>query len=439
MDMEKKLVSKPKKGVIICRVSSAEQARKGTSLESQKTWGINKAIELNVEIIKIIKEDISGVRFAKDNYEYILNLVEVHNITHVFVHSFDRLSRSLPHGVMLIQSLWDSSIQIVTSTFMPHSDNSNDRFQVWLSLLFAEMEHGSIYERTRRGITTKLKSGIYPLPWLPFGYERIDLKISLKSEYRLVIKFIFEIFIEVECYNETAKRVNEKYGQKMGFVLKGRDIRKIVQDKIYLGYLSWGGLVFGEGDENESRKELKAIDEKTFATAQVAVKQISHRYSRTGSSPVEKLVEEYGIEATVNACNLKMPCPKCGLIEMQKNGKENTGDMVQLKYICKKCNHHFRFPSGGQLKRIENLISAPCRNCGLKDHFVLEKNQDSFWKLICKKCSHVINLYEYLDRTHGESRDDNEKKDVSKRLENKKKQEGSRNFVNLDSFEVLSE
>ena len=94
--MDKEMARRPKKGIVICRVSTAEQAKKGTSLESQETWGRNKAIELNVEIIKIIKKDISGVRFAKDNYERILELIKVHNITHVFVHSFDRLSRSLP-------------------------------------------------------------------------------------------------------------------------------------------------------------------------------------------------------------------------------------------------------------------------------------------------------------------------------------------------------
>ena len=434
--MEKKLASKPKKGIIICRVSSAEQARKGTSLESQETGGRNKAIELNVEVIKIIKEDISGVKFAKDNYEHILNLVEVHNITHVFVHSFDRLSRSLPYGVMLVQSLWDRGVKIVTSTFTANSDRSNDRLQVWLSLLFAEMEHGAIHERTKRGMVTKLASGIYPLPWLPFGYERIDLKIQLKSEYKPVIKFIFEIFIQVKCYNDTARRVSNEYGRKMDFILKGRDIRKIVQDKIYLGYLNWGGMLFGEGDENKAREDLKAIDKKTFSMAQVVVDQIGHRYSRAGGSPIEKLVDEYGTEATVDACNLNISCPKCGSVETQKNGKENVGEHIQLKYICVKCGHHFRFPSGRQRKKIEKTISFPCRNCGLKDHFVLERYQGSFWKLICKKCGHVITLFEYVDRSRAESRDDNEKKAVSKRLEIKKKEERGRNFVNLDSFGV---
>ena len=175
-------------------------------------------------------------------------------------------------------------------------------------------------------------------------------------------------------------------------------------------------MLFGEGDENRSRKELKVVDEKTFAMAQVVAERISRRYSRAGTSPVEKLADEYGIEAMMSAFNLKMPCPMCGSVEMQKNGKEVTGGLVQLKYICKKCNHHFRFPSGRQLKRIEDLISAPCRNCGSKDRFVLEKDQDSFWKLICKKCGHVIILFEYVDSLRVESRDDKEKKAESRKL-----------------------
>lgn len=48
----------------------------------------------------------------------------------------------------------------------------------------------------------------------------------------------------------------------------------------------------------------------------------------------------------------------------------------------------------------------------------------------------MIPLYEYVDRPRVESRDDNEKKAESRRLKNKKKQEKSGNFVNLDSFGV---
>ena len=197
-------------------------------------------------------------------------------------------------------------------------------------------------------------------------------------------------------------------------------------------------MLFGEGDENRSRKELEAIDEKTFSMAQVVVEKIGRRYSRAGSSPVEKLVEEYGIEASVDACNLKISCPNCGSVETQKNGKERLRDILQLKYICVKCSHHFRFPSGRQLKKIQKLISFPCRNCGSRDWFVLEKDRSSFWRLICKKCHHMIPLHEYVDKHRVESRDNNEKKAESKRLKNKKKQEKSGNFVNLDSFGVLS-
>jgi len=408
--MEEKSTGKPKKGIIICRVSTTEQAKRGTSLESQEVWAKGKATELNVEIIKTIREDISGKKFPKENYEFIVKLVEARGITHVFVYSFDRLSRSFSYGVMLVQLLWDRSVKIVTSTFMPNSNKSNERLQVWLSLLFAEMEHGGIHERTRRGITTKLKSGIYPLPWLPFGYERIDLKISLKSEYKPVIRFIFEVFIEVKCYNETAKRVNEKYGKEMVFELKGRDISKIIGDKIYLGYLRWGGMLFGEGDENRSRKELKAVNEETFEKARVVAKQISHRYSRACSSPVEKLTEDYGMEPVIEVLNLKTPCLKCGSVETQKNGKERTtGGLIQLKYICKKCGHQFRSSTTKQVKKIRELTSSRCRNCNSAT-LIVEENGSGFWRVVCKKCGYTIPLWEYCDRHHKEESHQNPRK-----------------------------
>ena len=122
----------------------------------------------------------------------------------------------------------------------------------------------------------------------------------------------------------------------MDFELTSIKVKKIVQDKTYLGYLRWNGLLFGKGDENKAREDLKVIDKKIFDKAQIVARKISKQYSKN-THIIEKLIEEYGIENAIDVLNLKVACPKCSSYNLQRNGKEGS----QLKYKCKNCNFCF--------------------------------------------------------------------------------------------------
>jgi len=243
-----------KMGLIICRVSTEEQANRGASLESQENWAISEAGMMKVEVAERISEQISGRTFPSENETRILDIVEKKGITHLFVYSFDRLSRNFPRGVTLVDKLWSKGVVIVTNGFTPDPSRKEDRFRVWLDLLFAEMELDGIHERTAEGMITKLKKGEYCFPYIPFGCEKIDLRLKVKPDYREVISFVFTAFIRVRSYAGTARMVNEQYGRKMGFKLKPRDITVIVGNKVYLGFLSWNGEIFGKGDEKHTAR-----------------------------------------------------------------------------------------------------------------------------------------------------------------------------------------
>lgn len=396
--MKKK--DKSKNTLAIVRVSSNEQARTGTSIESQLEW--NKKIEedMDLNVALRITDVISGKTFPIKHFDTILKTADKIGIDYITVYDIDRYARNYVYGGYLLQKLHEKrSIEIVTHYRIYDLNNQEDKFWVGFLLLLAERNQGDRLEKTVRGIVTRLKKGEWVLR-PPFGYEIIDdnRKLQLKHGYGETIQFIFRTFLQVRKYRETARIVNRKYGKKMDFELTGDNVGKIVQNKTYLGYLKWGEEIFGEGDENKPRDELKAIDKETFEKAQVVAKQIRAQYSRYSGSPVKKLVEEYGAEPVVEGLNWKPPCPKCDSYDVQKNGE---GGMIkglsQLKYICKRCKHQFRFPARKQLKRIEKLISFPCRNCGSKDRFVLEKTP-TFWKLRCSNCGCEIFLHEYCDQ-----------------------------------------
>jgi len=222
---------KEKRALAVVRVSSDEQARKGASLESQTKWVEKMGREMNLQVVKVIKEVVSGEVFPKKHFNEILEIVNKENITHLLVYALDRFARNLPYGTFLLQRLCEeNSVILVTSTGVFDLNNRNHRWQVWFSLLMAEMEQGSRQERTFRGMVTKLQNGEWPLS-PPFGYEKIDNQLRLMPEYKPVIHFIFDIFIQIKNYAETARIVNEKFGREMDFELTSNKIKKIVQEK----------------------------------------------------------------------------------------------------------------------------------------------------------------------------------------------------------------
>lgn len=386
------------RALAIIRVSSDEQARKRMSLESQEEWIGGIEAERDAKVVGVIRKVISGEIFPVKYFNKILKIADEKKINCIAIYAIDRFARNYPYGSMLLQKLHEKrNLRIITSLRTYDLNNREDRFWVGLLLVLAEKEQGDRLERTFRGMVTRLKRGEWPLS-PPFGYEKVDYELRLLPGYKEIIRFIFHTFIRVKNYAETARMANDKYGKEKGFELTGTKIKKIVQDKTYLGYLRWNGLVFGEGEENKPRKELKAIDKKTFDKVQAVARRISRRYSRGNNGTIEKLIEKYGAESVIKILNLKPPCPKCNSYNLQRNGSEEKNGLFKLKYNCKDCGHQFRFPNEKQRKKIENSVSFPCRKCGSTDQFILEKDESSFWKLTCKKCGDAIFLQEYCDR-----------------------------------------
>jgi DNA invertase Pin-like site-specific DNA recombinase/DNA-directed RNA polymerase subunit RPC12/RpoP len=379
------------RGLIICRVSTAEQ-KHGTSLESQEAGCRLIAQEMNVEIIDTISEDMSGIIFPKEYCDKILKFVETEKITHVFVHSIDRLSRSVPYGSILIEKLWEKNVKIVTRAFTPDKTKHNEKMQVWITLLFSEMEYGGIHERTKRGMHHILKCGKWPLS-PPFGYENIDCKLIIIDGYKKIIEFIFNTFISIKCYAKTARLTNLKFEKILCKELSGSDIKNIVKNKVYTGFLEWGGNIFGENGSEKPDENLKIINQEIFKKAQSIIKSIEIKH---GASSVEAenfidLIKEYSYDQISNVAeNLSVICPKCKSVKLQKNGGDiQNGGWIQ-KYICLSCKHQFRFPSVKQLKNIKSLNPLRCMKCGSCDDFKVENSQlYDYYKLACNKCGYI--------------------------------------------------
>ena len=417
-EMPKKPKSKSRKAILILRVSTAEQARKGTSLESQEIWGKKISSDENIPIIETIRSNMSGFIFPKRYYKKILKIVKDENVTHIFVYSLDRFSRNLPWGSKLVEDLWEKGVQIVTKTLVPDLDNPNDRAQVWLLMFLAEINYSDIHEKTSRGIITKLSKGEYFYDKIPFGYYRVDLEIFLDPVYKPIIIFLFNTFIQKRSYAESARLVNDKYGKIIGHELKARHIKKIISDKIYIGYFSWNGITIGkDGDAGKPRQELIAIDIDTFEKAQHIAQKIGSRYTRNNISymkPLSQWRDEYGPVFLLDNCeNLIVSCPKCGSIDLISNGKEIINGTLIFRFRCRKDNHKFRFPAGNQLKHFRSVHPLRCMNCGVPDHFEITRSQlTEYYTAICTECGYkvLVEKNNYFNQIDSDPKKNKERK-----------------------------
>ncbi|MCK4827838.1 recombinase family protein, partial [bacterium] len=323
----------------------------------------------------------------------------------------DRWARNVTSGIMLLDELNEKrKIKIISTEGEYEYSNPNDCFIVRFFLLLAEQEQGQKMDRVFLKISKMMLSGEYPRKSVPLGYKRAkNNKLMPEVWCKKVINDIYDTFISIKNYSKTARDINKKYPKIFAGKLTGYRVEWIIRSKIYIGYLHWGGEFFGEGENNRPRKSLKVISKNKFDTAQHIADQIRRQYGRDTCSVIEDLVDKYGLEPVLDVMDLKAACPNCGWILKEKNGKEKTKDLFQRKYICKNCRTEFRFPLVRQIKKIEKLVSMPCRKCNAKANFTLLSDDSDFWQLKCDNCNHVILLHEFLGKSDSKN-SSNEKK-----------------------------
>lgn len=152
-----------KKAAIYCRVSTEDQEREGTSLDSQREACLKKAVELGCEVPEnfVVIETYSGLSLDRPKLEELRQWVRDKEIDAIVAYTLDRLSRDPVHLVILQQELEKAEVelQLVTETL----DSSDlGKLITYIKGYAAKLEAEKIKERTMRGIRQRVKSGRLP-------------------------------------------------------------------------------------------------------------------------------------------------------------------------------------------------------------------------------------------------------------------------------------
>ncbi len=187
---------------IYCRVSTEDQEREGTSLDTQRQACLKYCQEKGYLAIHQFTETASGLTLDRPKLHELRRLVRVGEIKHIVIYCLDRISRDPTHGVILTQELekYGVSLEAVTEDI----DNSDlGKLISYIRGYAAKLESEKIKERTTRGIRARVIDKRLPVTYRqPYGYswDKENNRLIPNSDYNTA-RLIIDLSINGKSYD----------------------------------------------------------------------------------------------------------------------------------------------------------------------------------------------------------------------------------------------
>jgi site-specific DNA recombinase len=174
-----------KTAAIYCRVSTEDQEREGTSLQTQQEASLKYCQDKGYELAYSFSEAHSGLVLDKPKLNELRELVRASDIDVIVVYCLDRLSRDPTHGVILTQEFEKHNVTLEAVT--EDVDNSElGKLISYIRGFASKLEAEKIKERTVRGMRARAREGRMSGGFhITYGYDYIP--VSQKNGGRRVI------------------------------------------------------------------------------------------------------------------------------------------------------------------------------------------------------------------------------------------------------------
>ncbi len=193
------------KAAVYCRVSTEDQEREGTSLQSQREACLKKAQELGYEVPEEFTaiETYSGLSLDRPKLNEVRQWVRDKEVDVVIAYTLDRLSRDPVHFIILQEELERSGVEL---TLVTETVDSSDigKLIAHIKGFAAKLEAEKIKERTMRGKRERVKSGRLPGGRFTklYGYDYVKgkgpgegIRYTNENESK-VVKEIYRLYTE---------------------------------------------------------------------------------------------------------------------------------------------------------------------------------------------------------------------------------------------------
>jgi DNA invertase Pin-like site-specific DNA recombinase len=287
---------------IYTRVSTLNQAEKGTSLESQLELGIKKAKQLKFNHFvwneggkSSHHEDIQG----RPELYKLVQAIKAGEVKHLWVYDQSRLSRNDQLASILRYEFNESGVTLYTKDGQFDFTSPSDRFMKQLLDAVAQYENEMRAERTRIGKLVRVKSGFYHGGPTPYGYQISQGKLAENEEESKWVKFIFN---EVHKGSSIAKvkkalDTNGVLARRGGLWSLG-SLEALLRNTHYIGHYTYTDSLSGESIDVSCPK---FIDETVW-----------HSIARTRNRNVSRSAQKNATTKHFYLLRDLMVCGHCG-------------------------------------------------------------------------------------------------------------------------------
>lgn len=233
-----------KKACVYTRVSTAEQATEGYSIEEQERM-CKAAIESKgwQYVTTYSDPGISGRTMERHGLQNMLTAIRNNEIEAVVIYKLDRLSRKQRDTMTIIEDIFlKNDIALVSLNETLDTTTPWGRAMIGILSSFNQMESENIQMRTEMGRKAKATNGGYAGGKPPIGYKAVDGELVIVPEEAEIVRLVFKLRAEGITLKGIAQELNDRgYRTKKGGEFLHSAIQTILaNEETYRGHYRYG-------------------------------------------------------------------------------------------------------------------------------------------------------------------------------------------------------
>ena len=319
-----------KKAVIMCRVSSEEQA-KGYSLDVQLEQLTKYCDRNSISIVKQYREDHSAKNFNRPEFQNFLKFIKKNKgeVDLLLITSWDRFSRNLTDSLLMLRTLEKHGVKVQAIEQPIDMSIPENKAMLAIYLAIPEIDNDRRSIKIKGGIRGSLKAGRW-CRQAPIGYKNTRDKqnkpIIIPDHRAFHIKYIFEQIALGKLQSELKQEIYKK-----GIKISRSNFSKLLRNPIYMGK-----IIVPNSDE-EPMTIIDGIHDAIISeNLYFEVQQMLTSNNKIRKLPVYKsLREELPLRGLLS-------CSKCGEKLTGSRSKSATGNHY-FYYHCNFCSNE-RYP-----------------------------------------------------------------------------------------------
>ena len=252
-----------KKAAIYARVSSQKQKDEET-IDSQVNALIEFGAKEGYEIPHayfFLDNGVSGQDLQRPALDELRDMIRTESVEAVLIYAPDRLARSYPHQLVLLEEFRRYGVRVVFIKNAPQANTPEAIMFNHFQGIFAEYERALILDRSRRGRIHKAKQGdLSILPNMPYGYRRIKKEretiIEIVEHEADIVRKIFKHYVyDRLSLNEINRRLflDGVKSPKGNSHWHRSTIVQILKNRAYVGSAFYGKTQKDEGTMEKIR------------------------------------------------------------------------------------------------------------------------------------------------------------------------------------------